>query len=139
MRKQTPRRSTLKGTTRAILAEDNFHFNGIGERCAADICHLARIPMSMPMNEVCDSDTLFTRLKDSIESYLLEFTSSEYYKRVAVTADLHRPFEFQYEADRQQVSRYQLVYRKASVKMTVRCWMEMWKEGLFDATHTIGD
>lgn len=90
------------------------------------------------MSEVCANDMLFGRLKSAIETYMSTFTSAKYASRVAVTVNLNCPFEFQYEADRQQVSQFQLVYQKSYVKISVQCWEEMWKQGLLDPNHTIG-
>lgn len=115
------------------------YFNGLGERFSTDLCHLIGVHPCTPAPIVGSSDQGCELIKKKIQEYVKLCDDPTYNKNVLVRQDPGRPFDWNPNSNRSQVTGIQMVYRKRSVLISVRQYEEYFVKGLLDPTHTTGE
>ncbi|KAF8150352.1 hypothetical protein K438DRAFT_2085333, partial [Mycena galopus ATCC 62051] len=87
---------------------------------------------------ICEGDQLFSRLRDSLVTFMSQWVSSGYLKRCAGRPNSNNPCLFNDMSNTIFLQEFVRVYRKAEVRIEAKLYDLYQSLGLFDATHTIG-
>lgn len=120
------------------LSDNQSVFNGFGQHTANDVLHLLGIHPLTPTWAICESDTLFHRLRGGLETMTDEWHSPAFLYRVAAQVNSDNPFSYQYHVDQAYKATYVHVYRKIQACVCANLYPQLAKPGLLDPLHTIG-
>ncbi|EMD35792.1 hypothetical protein CERSUDRAFT_31134, partial [Gelatoporia subvermispora B] len=122
-----------------ILSSDSKDvFSGFGEHLANDLLHLTAIWPGTPSSVICADDTLYKEFKEHIASFMQEWHSPTFRKRVSSAANFSNPLAFNYCADANYVSQCMHVYQKQRVRVSQALYNRMLQLGLLETYHAIG-
>lgn len=114
-------------------------FNGSGRHCINDFGHVARLWLGAPSRVVCSDDTSFAEFKAAYFTFMSQWDSPKFIKRVAGHVNSSNPFAFNESADREYCHGYIKVFRSTSARMPAALYNEYVSRGLFDVNHTFGE
>ncbi|KAJ7575226.1 hypothetical protein C8J56DRAFT_801950, partial [Mycena floridula] len=119
--------------------QDSHHaFAGTGLHLCNDFLGKLNIHPSMPVYEVFVNEKLWAAFTPALIDFMAQFCSPEF-RNVAARANTGNPFAFRANVNNLYISHYVFVFHKAFTWVSKDQYNDMARQGLFCATHTIGE
>ncbi|KAH7911440.1 hypothetical protein BJ138DRAFT_1113204 [Hygrophoropsis aurantiaca] len=121
-----------------MCAKDTYVFAGFGRHLAHDFLHSQGLFPNTPASFVCLDNDIFDKFKSGVVEFMTTWRSPSFLRRCANHVNSSNPFAYNTTSFKNYYSSYLLVFRRSQVRVPVKLYNDLVRNGLLDPYHTIG-